>query len=786
MNDDEAGDIDPALIPFEGRVIREVTFDGLKAVNRELVVNQVRVRAGQPLNPAQIRRDVQRLTRLGVFREINARVQGLDDGTVNVVFNLVETKVIEDVQVIGNKEIPVEDLRGEVDLLKGQTADAFQLDRAARRIKDLYRKKGYYLAEVEIDEKELEDSGVVLFRIRERERIKVTDIRFEGNDSFTSREIRPVIKTRVWGIFETGPLDDDVLEQDVAAIIKFYQDRGYLDVRADRVVRPSPDQREAIVTFVIAEGPLYTLRSVKAVVFDDATRKPGTEPPAVLSPQQIAGIMEIKAGDVYSINRLKRSVEAVRDAYGKLGYADAQVTRLEQRDPNSPQVDLLLVIREGERFKTGLVTIKGNDLTQQQVIRRQIEVRPDRPLDTVKLADSRRRIEELRLFQGAGTPQSSVKTTVQPEDPANPGFRDVLVEVEETNTGSVGFGVGASSDSGLFGSITLQQRNFDIADLPDSADELIKGRAFRGAGQNFQLKLTPGVEFQEYSVSFGEPYLFETAYAGSVNARYYTRQFDQYDETRYGGSFALSRRFGERWVASLPLQYQNVELNNIDADAPVDVYQSAGPSNLTSIGLTLTRTTVDSGFRPTRGTRLKLSLEQFGLLWGDYDFTQMSLEHALFLPVYEDFLGHTTVLSFSTRIGYIPQSKDDVPVYERFYMGGRSFRGFDFRTISPKGIRNDTRTQGDDPVGGTWQFFFGAEIVQPVYEDIVSVAAFVDTGTVSYSPWFDEYRVAVGVGVRLFVPGLSPIPFAFDIATPLLKQDRDEERFFSFSLDLPF
>ncbi len=754
-------------------------------IDRDLVMNQVRVRPGQPLSPAQIRRDVQRLTRLGVFREINARVQSVDDGTVNVIFKVVETMVIEDVMVTGNREIPVEDLRNEVELLKGQTADAFQLDRAARRLKDLYRKKGYYLVEVEIDQEELK--GVVLFKIRERERIKVTDIRFEGNNAFTSRELRPAVKTKVWGIFETGPLDDDVLEQDVQAVVKFYHDRGYLDVRADRMVRPSPDQKEAVVMFVVDEGPLYTLRSVKAVLADPATGRPSDEAPVVVSRAQIAGLMEIKAGDVYSINRLERSVKRVRDAYGQLGYVDAQVIRLEQRDPGSPQVDLLLLIREGKPFKTGLVQIKGNELTQQKVIRRQIQVKPERPLDTVKLAESKDRIERLRLFQGSGTPMSSVKTTIQGEDPLNPGYRDVLVEVEETNTGSVGFIVGVSSDQGLIGQFRLQQRNFDVADTPDSFEELIKGKAFRGAGQNFVLSIAPGTQVQNYSITLGEPYLFESNYSGSATARYWIRRYKQYDEQRYGGTVALGRRFGERWVASLPLRMENVELSQIDADAPVDVFDSEGPAWINSVGLALTRTTVDSNFRPTRGTRLELAADQFGALGGgDYTFSRMSVQHTLFLPVYEDFLGYTTVLSFSTQLGYIPQDDQDVPVYERYYLGGRSFRGFDFRTISPKGIRNDTGTQGDDPVGGTWMFFFGTEITQPIYQDIVSVAAWADTGTVTDSPGFDEYRVSIGAGIRLFVPMLSPIPFAFDLGFPIMKQDGDEEQLFSFALDLPF
>ena len=113
-------------------------------------------------------------------------------------------------------------------------------------------------------------------------------------------------------------------------------------------------------------------------------------------------------------------------------------------------------------------------------------------------------------------------------------------------------------------------------------------------------------------------------------------------------------------------------------------------------------------------------------------------------------------------------------------------RGFKFRTVSPKGIRHDTMTQGDDPVGGTWMFFAGTEVQQPLYKDIVSGVVFIDTGTVSDEVSFSEYRVSVGVGIRLFIEPLGPVPLAFDFGFPLLKEDGDDERLFSFSIDLPF
>jgi outer membrane protein insertion porin family len=773
----------PALEPYEGRLIREVRIEGLSKVPRQLVENQVRSKPGTPLSRATVEQDIQRLTRLGRFRKIDARVVSFDDKSVALVYEFTETPLINDVQATGNRQISDQELAAETSLLKGTAVDPFQIDRAKRRIVELYRKKGFYQAEVTIDEPELEKTGNVVFKIREGERVKVTDLRFEAFDgrlSFTPGQLRQSIKTKVASVFETGPLDDDTLDQDVGGLVAYYQDRGYLDVRVGRRVTDAPNRREAIVTFIIAEGPVYTLRSVR-VEQDNGVGESSGRPPVVFTAEQIAGLMKIKAGDVYSVDRIRKSVTAVQEAYGKLGYVDAKVARTELRDLSAPQVDLMLLVVEGRPFRTGINLVQGDELTRGSVIRKQIELHPDRPLDTTSIKETRERLEATRLFE-----PGSVKITIQPEDESRPGYRDVLVEVKETNTGSVSFGAGINSDLGVVGTISLDQKNFDIADTPDSIGEFFAGRAFRGGGQSFNITAAPGTVSQRYSISLSDPYVFGTDYSAGGAAFYQTRKFNEYSEDRFGGQVSVGRKFGERWSGAITVRAADIDLHNIDAGAPVDVFAVQAPHILTGLGGKLTRVTADSRLRPTNGTKLDLAVEQVGALGGDYNFTHLGFEHTVYLPIYESFLGQRTVLSLNTKIHYIPQSENDVPVYERFYLGGRSFRGFDYRTVSPKGIRNDTMTLGTEPVGGTWSFFFGAEVEQPLWQDMVSGVVFVDSGTVADTPGFGEYRVSVGFGLRLYIRQLGPVPLAFDFGFPLLKQDGDKERLFSFSLDLPF
>ena len=101
-------------------------------------------------------------------------------------------------------------------------------------------------------------------------------------------------------------------------------------------------------------------------------------------------------------------------------------------------------------------------------------------------------------------------------------------------------------------------------------------------------------------------------------------------------------------------------------------------------------------------------------------------------------------------------------------------------------IRNDTGMLGDDQVGGTWELFFGAEIQQPIINDNFRLVAFTDMGTITNSPGFDNWRITAGVGLRLTVPALTPVPLAFDFGFPIKKEPTDDTRLFTFTVEVPF
>lgn len=768
------------LEPFQGRPIRFVTLrHPITEVNPEpfserieqLVRNQLRLREGGAFSAELVSEDVARLNRLGRFKRVESRVQLLADGGVELVYILSLQSIVQNVQSVGNSRISDEQIMGMVGNLEGTPVDRTQLDRACRRIEGAYKEKGYYNALVTVDDTELAATGIVLFQVREGERTRVSDIRFEGNNSFHSDEIQSELKTKEAWILERAPVDSDLIADDIGTIIQFYKDRGRLDIRVDRIITPSPNGKEAIVTFVIEEGPVYTLRSVKISASEEDRR--------VFSPDQLMALMTVKPGDVYADDKIKKAIKLIEDAYGKLGYVDVEVRRREMRDTAEPLVDTVIVITEGRRYLTGEVQIRGNRLTRDDVVRRQVQLQPDRPLDETAVADTERRLRNTGLF----APQPPPKVTIQAEDPENPGYRDVLIEVEETNTGSINVGGAVSSDSGVLATLSVTQRNFDITAPPGSWDELWGGDAFRGGGQTLSVVAQPGTEVRNFSISLSDPTVNDSDFSGSASVFYRERDYSSYTESRIGTKLSVGRRFGTRWNLNVPLRIENVGLDDIDADAPTDYFAVEDDQLVIGLGASISRNTLDDQIRPGSGTVTEFGLEQVS---ADESFQKLRAEWMGFYTLRQDFFERKTVLNVRTRSEWTPQDPEQVPFYERYYLGGRNFRGFDFRGASPVGIRNDNGEVSDDPVGGTFLFFLGAEVEQPVYEDLLSVVAFVDSGTVTDEPGFDAYRVSVGFGFRIYIPALSQAPLAFDFAVPILKEETDETQNFNFSVDVPF
>ena len=345
-----------------------------KVATEQEIRNNLRIAAGQPFDAKVVKADVSTLYRLGRFGQVTADATILPDGSVEVGYTVEEQQIVDSIDFAGNYVITDQELRKAVPLTTGAPRDDFLLEQSVFRIKELYKGRGNYLVEVKVDETKI-DQGLILFQIIEGPRVRIKEIEFVGNEAFPAEQLEAQLKTKPWVfLFRKGELDEDLLVEDVATVDRFYKDRGYVDVRVDRRIELSNDQREAKIVFVVSEGRQYRLRDVVIKGEQGA-------PPRVMTREQVGNLAIIQRGDPFQRNLIEKTKQAIEQAYQVMGFIDARVADNWVRVGEEPEVDLLLSIREGGSFSTGLVDVQGNYVTRDKVIRRLVRFQPGRPMD---------------------------------------------------------------------------------------------------------------------------------------------------------------------------------------------------------------------------------------------------------------------------------------------------------------------------------------------------------------------------------------------------------------------
>lgn len=750
--------------PLDGRIIADISIEGLDQISESYVRNQIRTRAGDAYLQDQVQRDVARLLRTGRFQDVRARPQLVDD-QVHLVLEVSEKPEIAAVEFEGNVKFKDKDLLADLPFAPGDPLDLFEVRQGRDIIERKYREKGYAFAEVSYDEARLAEN-VIAYSIIENQRVRIRQIRFEGNIEFGDSELKGVIesKTYIW-IFRAGDFDPDRARRDALAIQQYYRDRGFLDAEVSWAPEFQDVARERLhLIFRINEGIRYGIREIRFVDNE------------VFSAEELQATMTLAPGDYLVQPRLRTDVKNLQTKYGRIGYIEASIQTSWVFAEEPGLVVLTLTIQEGNQFEIGWIEVNGNFHTQEKVVRRELRFYPEELYDITQTREAEQRLKNTGLFS-----EATIEPVVPLREPDS--VRDVLVTVTESpNTSRFIAGVGASSDVGLLGNLVLENTNFDITDWPRSWGEFFRGRAFRGAGQLMRIQLEPGTELVRGRIDFREPYLFDMPIGFNTSLYLFSRGRDGYDERRYGGSFGFDRRFEEGllkdWTGEISFRAEYVGVVDRQSFAARDIRDVEGWSYLSSVKASLLHDTTDSRFDPSQGHVFLASYEQAGAMGGDYYFGKLYSRFVQHFTLATDEEDRKSVLSVRAEGGQIV---GNAPVFERFYAGGiGSIRGFDFRGISPRqGLRNNR-------VGGDFLFMTGAEYSFPLYEKAVRGVFFADMGTVERDFGLTTWRASVGAGIRLTLDILGTVPMEFDLALPVSKHGDDDVRYFNFFVGLPF
>lgn len=719
-----------------------IKFVGTANVNEQVVRANMQIREGGEFDEVTIDRDIRSLYRTQLFEYVEVKHEAVGNDTFNLVVEVTPKFRVLDVRFEGNQRVKDSRLEKEAKIRPNQALDERQVKEDAEKLREYYQKAGYNQVSVNytIDKDRIGGFGTVIFNIREGAKVKIGEIKFEGNDSIGARRLRRVVETKKWWLFSwltgSGRFKDELFEDDLDKLRDFYREQGFLDVDIpqEQVMFNYPNPEKLQLVIRVNEGRRYRLGEVSFA---------GNK---LFESSLLRRVVRQRSGAVFVPSLLDKDVERLDDFYGKDGYLDTRVRLNRKPNVTTGNIDVEYVIQESEKFNVESIVIEGNTKTKSTVILRELVLGPGDVFSTVLMKISQLRLENTRFFE-------SVNMT--PQETNIPGRRNMRIAVREGRTGNLTFGAGFSSleRATLFAEVS--QSNFDMFN---------RRSFFQGDGQKFRLRMQLGSLSSEVVLSFEEPWLFQRQLGLGFSIFRTSSEYNSsfYTQIETGFEVYLRKHLFELWNGRLSYTYQIVGINDVSPSASPVLQSLAGNNALSQIGFTMERDTRDKIINTTSGNRVEINTRfAGGPLGGDRinNFYSVEFRGSQFFPVFET---QTQVLSLIARGGVVQNFGDagDVPFYNKWYLGGpTTLRGFEFRDVSP-------RDQFDEPIGGKTYGFFSAEysldIVSPIRFAIFYDAGFVNTGAYDFNP--ATYNDNFGFGLRLFVAGA---PLSLDFGIPV-------------------
>jgi outer membrane protein insertion porin family len=737
-------------------IVADVVPTGNRLIPSDQITGQMKTKRGSRLSQTALEQDQFELKKSGAFSDVRIRTLQNPDGRITVFADVVEyPSLVQDVRYEGAKHLKVEELDQLSGIRRGTPLNPTANQKACYNILEKLHDQGRRFASVVLEKGwQIGDTSVV-FRITEGPISKIAKIDIIGHTDWVST---PRLKTQINSsrsiLTIGGDYEPKKVEADVMALVEYYKNLGYLDVRVYTEFIPQPDESHLKLIFHIFEGVRYRIGKIQLN---------GNK---VYTEDQLMKLTKLREGEFYEKKVIQADLKLIEAKYG---YEGRKVPVEHQYFVSGEgEVTVQYEVREMPPVHVGNIEPVGNTRTRTSVILKQIGLYPGQILTFPDLQVAEERLRNSGLFEV--DQQSGVGPRIEVRDLDTPGdYKDIFVHVQETSTGTFMLGLGINSDAGLTGNIVINERNFDILNIPRNLDELLSGSAFRGAGQEFRVELTPGTTLQRYSVSWRDPSIADSKFSLAISLYYYERAYNEYGEDRTGMRVAVGRQLNRYWNASETVRVEGVDIYGIAPGATPAISDFAGHHFQVGFRSALTRDTRDSYLRPTTGSVLDFAFEE---VLGDYDFPLATAEFKKFWTTYQRRDGSgKQVLSMRSQIAF---AGDNTPVYERFYAGGfSSMRGFEFRGVGP--FENGLN------VGGRFSFLNTIEYQIPVLaNDKFFLVGFVDHGTVESKVDLNNYRITAGLGFRVVTPLTGPVPIAFDFGVPIRQGPNDIKQLVSF------
>ncbi|EGR1586394.1 outer membrane protein assembly factor BamA [Vibrio parahaemolyticus] len=783
----------------ENFVVQDIEIDGLQRVALGAALLKMPVRVGDTIDQGDVAEIIRALYASGNFEDVKV----LRDGGVLMV-QVKERPTIASISFSGNKAIKDEQLQENLNasgVREGEALDRTTLSNIEKGLEDFYYSAGKYNATVKAVVTPLpRNRSDLKFVFTEGVSAKIQQINFIGNEVFSDEELLSRFNLNVdvpwWNFLADEKYQKQVLAGDIEALKSFYLDRGYLKFNVDSTqVAISPDKKGVYITLGLEEGEVYTVKDVKFrgdLIGEEAT---------------FERLVPFEDNETYNGSLVTSMEEGIKRVLGESGYAYPQVNTIPEFDDENKQVSLVVNVDPGNRIYVRDIRFTGNNSTKDEVLRREMRQMEGSWLNSKSIETGKTRLNRLGYFENVEVQTVRV--------PGSDDQVDLVYSVKEANSGSVNFGVGYGTESGVSFQVGLQQDNF------------------LGSGNRVGINAMMNDYQKNVSLDYRDPYWnldgvslggkifydeFEASEAGIVD---YTNQ-------SYGASLTWGFPFDELNRFEFGVGYTHNKIGNLSPYLQVEQFLQAQADNIDSSGalntndfdfnISWTRNNLNRGYFPTAGNHQR-AFYKMTVPGSDVQYFKMQYDVRQYVPLTKK---HEFTLLFRGRLGYgngygQTDGNDNLfPFYENYYAGGfTTLRGFGSNSVGPKavyrdysGSNNGADTATDDSVGGNAVALASIELIVPtpfasdevrnqirtsIFFDMASIwdtefdyrDSGAEYGDRYYYDYSDptNYRSSYGAALQW----MSPMgPLVFSLAKPIKKFDGDDEEFFTFTIGRTF
>ena len=176
--------------------IFSVDVEGNKSASSNVIIRNSGLSPGKSITGDDIRDAINRLWAMKIFSDVQILAEKQVEEGIYLLIKVEEYLKIDKYELKGNKKIKDDKLEDVVTYFRGQRITPHMEMRTIRAIKDLYKEKGFLLAEISTERipSEKEDYIILRFNIKEGSKVKIRGISVSGAENFSEGKIKKQMK----------------------------------------------------------------------------------------------------------------------------------------------------------------------------------------------------------------------------------------------------------------------------------------------------------------------------------------------------------------------------------------------------------------------------------------------------------------------------------------------------------------------------------------------------------------------------------------------------------------